>query len=49
MGEVWNENESRKKHGQSLKRWLVTVSFLLFTVFLVVIVATSHCRTISNF
>ena len=30
MGEDWNENESRKKHGHSLKRWLVTVSFLLF-------------------
>ena len=33
MGEDFknlSENDSQKKHGRSLKRWLVSVSFLLF-------------------
>ena len=33
MGDDWknlNKNDSQKKHGYSIKRWLVSASFLLF-------------------
>ena len=33
MGDDWknlNKNDSPKKHGHSVKRWLVSASFLLF-------------------
>ena len=33
MGDDWknlNQNDSQKKHGYSIKRWLVSASFLLF-------------------